>query len=116
MVDRSEVYKALQASDISIISSLNEGFGVATIESMASGALTLATDIPIHRELIPDSDLLFTPKNYKRLSRLISRYVNEPDLALEKIRMEIKRAFEFDVITTASNHANFYRRLPLVRH
>ena len=111
LIAREEVYKRLLDADIAITASLNEGFGVATVEAMFANVLVLATDIPVHREIIGDRDLLFTCGHAEELAERIDYYINNQNEALEKMAKGRKTAQRFDLRQTAKQHCRLYKDL-----
>ena len=113
IVERKEVYRYLTESDFSVVSSFNEGFGVATIESMAAGSLVLATDIPIHKEIINDYDLLFPVGDADALANKLIYFFTNPDKISVKLNSCISRSRFFDINNVAKMYVNYYQKLIL---
>ena len=111
IVERKEVYRYLTGSDFSVVSSFNEGFGVATIESMAAGSLVLATDIPIHKEIINDYDLLFPVGDADALANKLIYFYMNPDKIGAKLNSCISRSRFFDINNVAKMYVNYYQNL-----
>ena len=57
--------------DAFVMSSQNEGFGIAAIEAMACGLPLLLSDIPVMREISQENALFFTLDEPKQLADLI---------------------------------------------
>ena len=111
MISESEIYNFLSEANFSIISSINEGFGVATVESMSSETLVIATDIDINHEIINDKDILFDVGNYRQLADLIIYYsenTNAYDLKVKRLKSRSKL---FDSTIVGKNHARFYAKI-----
>ena len=51
--------------------SLSEGFGLQGLEAMAFGALVLASEIPVFREIYKDNVLYFDPKSVESLIKVM---------------------------------------------
>ncbi|MEO6681929.1 MAG: glycosyltransferase [Ginsengibacter sp.] len=66
-----DVREKLTNYDLFIMSSKNEGFGIAVIEAMACGLPTLLSDIPVMREITSENALFFNLGNPEYLSNLI---------------------------------------------
>ncbi len=111
MIPEHEVYKILKRSNFSIIPSFNEGFGVATIESMASGTITLGSNIAINNEIIQDKELLFSPFDHKQLTKLIIKFYSDKNLYFTKVDYLINRVQKYTAKNTAKNHFSFYKKL-----
>lgn len=55
-----------------------EGFSIPVVEGMSVGTPVLASDIPAHRELVENPDLLFGSEDYLRLGYLMDRVAFDP--------------------------------------
>lgn len=83
---RSDIHKILGATDIFVLSSVNEGFGRVIIEAMASELPVIATrsggipDIVKHGQ----NGYMFEPGDYKFLARLIINLLENKEYA-EKV-------------------------------
>ena len=111
MVSEEKVYKLLDECNFSVISSFNEGFGVATIESMASGALTLGSNIDINKEIIKDEELLFNPYDHQQLSEKILKFFNNKKLYQLKVDFLLNSVEKYSSENTAKAHDLFYKNI-----
>lgn len=66
-----DILENLNYYDLFIMSSKNEGFGIAVIEAMACGLPLLLSDIPVMREITSGNALFFNLENPENLSNLI---------------------------------------------
>lgn len=66
----ASLYKKCQAF---IFPSLSEGFGLPGLEALSFGALVLASDIPVFREVYRDLPLYFDPQNPATLTGLVKK-------------------------------------------
>ncbi|MCF2514388.1 glycosyltransferase family 4 protein [Sphingomonas sp. G124] len=57
--------------------SLGEGFDFSGVESMASGGITIASDIPVHREVYDDAALFFDPYSTASLVQALKQALYE---------------------------------------
>jgi len=80
---RSDVVSFLQASDVFLFPSLNEGMPNALIEAMAAGCPVVASDIPAIREVFPPAygAYLFAPTDVLGAVDRIERLIVHPDKA-----------------------------------
>ena len=58
--------------------SRDEGFSLPVAEAMAAGIPALASDIPAHRELVPDPGRRFPPDDHAALALLLDRLAADP--------------------------------------
>lgn len=70
---RSDIYEIIKMSDINILSSHYEGFGLSAVEAMAAGKPIIATNVPGVAEVVEEAGLLFNVGDHKKLTSLIFR-------------------------------------------
>jgi len=75
-----------------IYPSLSEGFGLQGLESMASGTLVLASDIPTFREIYDKSVIYFDPYDNESMVKAISESI---DMDKSKRDIIVKNGKEF---------------------
>jgi glycosyltransferase involved in cell wall biosynthesis/peptidoglycan/xylan/chitin deacetylase (PgdA/CDA1 family) len=80
---RSDTAKILSITDISVLSSLSEGFSNAVIESMAAGKPVVATNVGGTTEAVVDGEtgFLVPPYNAKALADAILRLLRNKKMA-----------------------------------
>lgn len=89
-IDRGELFmlNAVPAPDLrtlyrhaaaTVCPSLGEGFDFSGVESMASGGITVASDIPVHREVYEDAAEYFDPYATMSLVKALKKVLYEPD-------------------------------------
>jgi glycosyltransferase involved in cell wall biosynthesis len=87
-IDRGQLYmlSAVPAGDLrtlyrnalaTVCPSLGEGFDFSGVEAMASGGITIASDIPVHREVYDDAALYFDPYSTASLADALKRVLYE---------------------------------------
>jgi glycosyltransferase involved in cell wall biosynthesis len=98
-IDRGQLYmlSGVPAGDLrtlyrnalaTVCPSLGEGFDFSGVEAMASGGITIASDIPVHREVYDDAALYFDPYSTASLAEALTRALyadGSPQLA-EQLR------------------------------
>lgn len=57
--NRSDIYKIIKASDINVLSSHYEGFGLSIVEAMAAKKPVIASNVPGMDNIVKDAGLLF---------------------------------------------------------
>jgi len=97
-VDRGELFmlNAVPAPDLRVLyhhaaatvcPSLGEGFDFSGVESMASGGITVASDIPVHREVYEDAAEYFDPYATMSLVNALKKVLYETDAPQVQERM-----------------------------
>lgn len=98
--NRTEIIELLQNSDIYVMSSRSETFGVAAIEALACGLPIVATDCGGARDFLTKENGLMCPVNdVKKLSEAISQmYKNYKEYDKAMIASECQRRFSSEAI------------------
>jgi glycosyltransferase involved in cell wall biosynthesis len=89
-IDRGELFvlNAVPAPDLRVLyrhaaatvcPSLGEGFDFSGVESMRSGGVTIASDIPVHREVYADASEYFDPYSTASLVKALKRVIYSPE-------------------------------------
>ena len=110
-----EDIKALLArTDIFILSSLSEGFGIAVVEAMAMELPVVASDVGGMREIITHEvdGVLVPPKDPGALFKALDKLVRQPMLREsigKKARERVVSTFSLDTMTNA--YLSLYREL-----
>ena len=77
--DLRVLYKHAAAT---VCPSFAEGFDLSGVESMMSGGVVVASDIPVHREVYGDGALYFDPRSPGDLARVLSELLLTPSEGL----------------------------------
>lgn len=72
--------------------SLGEGFDFSGAESMASGGITIASDIPVHREVYDDAAEFFDPYSTASLVKALKKVLYSVDSVSTQEQMRLKGA------------------------
>ncbi len=80
------------AANAFIAASLEEGFDMPPVEALACGTKVIASDIPVHREVLEDEVEYFEPTNVEELTKLINKIPYEK----ENIDSDIPKKFSWD--------------------
>lgn len=108
-ISNSDLHKLMRASDVVVLPSMHETFGMAAAESMALGVPTIVSKIDGLWELVGESGgaLMFEPGDPRGLSEALLRLRAEPSLRAligEAGKRRVREAFSPQTI--AKNWAN----------
>ncbi|MEB4860649.1 glycosyltransferase [Priestia megaterium] len=108
---RNDVNRILQTSDIVILSSKWEGFGLAAVEGMAAGKPVIASDVPGLREVVKDAGILFSKGNSKELAEIIDELIKDKKEYEYTSEACLRRANHFDIKSMVERYINTYKTL-----
>ena len=114
---REDIPQVLKASDVFVLPSLREAFGLVLIEAMASGVITVATDNGGAKDIIEHgkSGYLVPPVNSEKLAEAIRTILMNPDQKrdIEKAALDrVQTHFTADVM--AGKTAGVYKKLGVI--
>ncbi len=92
-VTQKEVADMLNQSQISVIPSLNEGFGLVIAESISCGCITLVSDLPTIQDVHNDKTLQFRKADSGAIYNLLCSVKNNPKDAIERTKKLRKRIY-----------------------
>jgi glycosyltransferase involved in cell wall biosynthesis len=70
-VSQARLEAELVGATLAVQPSLEEGFGLPLVEALASGVPVVASDIPVHREVVGDRAPLFDPRSEAAITAAI---------------------------------------------
>lgn len=91
---RNDVPNVLTASDIVVMSSHWEGFGLAAVEGMAAGKPVVVSDVKGLAEVVGDAGLKFEVGDYKKLASYITLLSTDIDFyrnISERAKLQVKK-------------------------
>ncbi len=100
-IDRGDLFmiSAVPAPDLRVLyrhavatvcPSLGEGFDFSGVESMRSGGVTVASDIPVHREIYDDASLYFDPYSTASLVKVLRELIYSADSVSTQERLRAR--------------------------
>ncbi|MFD4817053.1 glycosyltransferase [Peribacillus butanolivorans] len=105
---RNDVDRIYKTSDIVILSSKWEGFGLAAAEGMATGKPVIASDVTGLREVVKGAGILFSQGDSLELANKINNLiVNEEEYRMVSDKC-LKRASKFNIKKMVGSYVNLY--------
>lgn len=107
---RDDIPQLLSSSDIVVLSSHYEGFGLAIVEGMAANKPVIASDVSGIREIVENFGLLFEQGNDQDLAdKIMSLYKDEDYYQKVKERCFL-RANDFDINNMVDLYIDEYKK------
>lgn len=103
---RRDVAAILKASDIVVMSSHFEGFGLTAVEGMAAGKPVVASDVPGLREVVKGAGILFNDE--KSLAESVVALSTDNILYEETVEKCRERALEYSAEKMADKYLSVY--------
>jgi glycosyltransferase involved in cell wall biosynthesis len=85
----------LWGSNLFVLPSFYEGFGLPILEAMACGVPTLVSNTPSLVEVGGDASLSFDPHSIDDMAKVLDNVISNPDLRTEMREKGLKRVAEF---------------------
>jgi glycosyltransferase involved in cell wall biosynthesis len=94
---RPKVFEILSITDLFVLSSHWEGFGIVLAEAMAAGKPVISTDTDGGREVVEDgiSGIIVPPKQPQALSRAVLQLLENPELMEKMGERGLKRVKKY---------------------
>ncbi len=106
---RNDIPELLKASDIVVMSSHFEGFGLAAVEGMAAGKPVIASDVDGLREVVKDAGILFSPGDYQQLAQIIKQLTSDRTEYNRIAHLCINRAKAYDISAMVMSYEHIYK-------
>lgn len=108
---RSDIPQLLVESDIVVLSSHYEGFGLAAVEGMAAGKPLIASDVPGLNSVVKGAGLLFPVGDEKSLADQIQKILSDKEYYLQVANACKKRAENFDINIMVDKYIDLYKSI-----
>lgn len=111
MGSRLDVPDIYEKTDVAVLSSHWEGFGLAAVEAMASGRPLIASNVGGLRDVVKGAGILFTQGNDVELAAKIQWLCEHPDEYREVAKRCQERAQQYDISVMAEKYMTLYNEL-----
>jgi glycosyltransferase involved in cell wall biosynthesis len=108
---RMDIPELIAASNVVVLSTFYEGFGLSALEAMAAAKPVVASDVPGLSDLVGGAGVLVSPGEPEALARTIQEICEKPDKAREIGRRCQERAQKYDIDETARQYRRLYQNL-----
>lgn len=109
--NRDDVPELLKSSDINVLSSNWEGFGLVAVEGMASGKPFIASDVDGLKEVVGEAGILFEQGNPKDLAAKILQLATDKELYSMVAKRCLERSMLYDISCMARQYMQVYKSL-----
>lgn len=106
---RSDVYALLKMSDIAVLSSHWEGFGLAAAEAMAAEIPVIASNVDGLAQVVENGGVLFEKGNVKELAEKIKMIAEDEGLQEEYVRIGQKKVLNYDIQKMVDSTVEIYK-------
>lgn len=110
VLPHEELPPLYQAAGVFAFVSLTETFGMPLTEALACGVPIVASDLPVHREVLGGAGLLVDPRDPESIAGACSRVLSDSALRADLRRASLARAPGFSWERTARETIDVYRR------
>ncbi|MGV0995341.1 glycosyltransferase [Empedobacter falsenii] len=108
---RDDIYSIIKMSDINILSSRYEGFGLSIVEAMALNKVVIGSNVDGMNNIIENAGFLFEVGDYKELHNLILDLGTNKSL-YNKVALQCKlRSNDFSLEKMVNQYIDVYKRL-----
>lgn len=104
---RSDVYSLLKMSDVAVLSSNWEGFGLAAAEAMACGIPVLASNVDGLAQVVENGGILFEKGNIEDLKSKILK-LNDTLYYKEIVKSGIEKSQQYEIHTMVEKLLDLY--------
>ena len=110
---RNDIPQILAMSDISVLTSLREGFSITVLESMAAGKPVIATNVGGNSEIIEHgkTGFIIQPKSPEDMALYSLNLINNQELAKRMGQEAEKRVLNFSIDRMVEKTENLYKFL-----
>jgi len=112
LLKRQDVYQVLHILEVSVMTSLCEGFCNAIVEAMTAGVPVLVSDIPTLKEVVGNAGLYFSTGDPVDLARKLEQLIINKDTRTEYSNLARERCLRlYDVEKAIDKYEEVYKFL-----
>lgn len=105
---RNDIPSLLKSSDIVVLSSHYEGFGLAALEGMAAGKPTVASGVEGLSGIVGDAGVLFERGDSEQLARIIMKLMTDKEYYDLTAGRCLNRAVSYDISEVVGGYIKVY--------
>ena len=94
-VDRERYERLMTASDVFVLPSLYEGFGIPLIEAMACGVPVVTSNVGAMAEVVGDAGKLFNPRDPADIAQCLANVLVDRGVSATMVAKGLERVKEF---------------------
>ena len=106
---RADIYQIIKMSDINVLSSHHEGFGLSAVEAMAAGKPTIATNVPGLSEVVDKAGILFNLGDHAQLTSLILKLGTDDEFYKEISKRCLDRSKIYNIESMVDRYIALYQ-------
>jgi glycosyltransferase involved in cell wall biosynthesis len=110
-VPEAQLIQWYNAAEALVLPSLNEGFGLPTLEAMACGTPVIGSNIAVLQEVVAEAGLLVDPWHVEALAQAMQGLLSNPDLRAALRAKGLVRAQHFTWTATAEQTYQVYNEV-----
>jgi len=108
---RTDIPKLLETTDIVVLSSNWEGFGLAAVEGMAAGCPVIVSDVPGLSDIVRGAGLLFPVGDEKILAEKINSLISDRDFYERTAKACCERSKQYDIYVMVDKYIELYEEI-----
>ena len=108
---RNDIPQIMQMSDVVILSSHFEGFGLAAVEGMAANKPLIASNVPGLNQVVQGAGLLFEEGNVQELNEHILNLYNNREYYTKIAEQCYVRSLIYDIVNVANQYDDIYKTI-----
>lgn len=109
--NRADIYSVIKCSDINVLSSHYEGFGLSIVEAMAAKKPVVATDVEGMNKVIEGAGILFEVGDDKKLAEYILKLGSDEKYYEEISQRCYQRAQDYSLDGMVDNYISEYKKV-----